>query len=382
MGIPPRRTLVEYGLRGWPFREVPDPAACDFIAGRPTLRADLSRFLAPSQNPASAIYLFWASLGAGKTHALYYLMSQMTRSEAYLPIYSEYPEAPATFAEIYANLGRRIDWRQIADLCLQVFAEAEDHSLAPIRLVQPDIYRALWLLAEGERTQLRLATRWLRAESLSRGELREAALSENLTTPGECAGVISTLARLLALRQRPEDGIQFRLVWIIDECQRLGSASPRLNHEVNAGLQTTFNQTPNNFTIILSFTGKPEPSFPTWLRPELADRIGTRNILLLPPFSRDEAKDFMREVLAHFRQPNFKPPSPFHPFTAKSLDLILDRLLVPGAAERLGLGALVETNGIRPRALIKYCHAVLAAHSDQVATIPITDDFVRSVLPR
>ncbi len=378
--------LLAYGLREWPFREVPDPPRCTFIAGRPALRATLDRLVLASSNPASAIFLLWASLGAGKTHALYYLTNKMDAPGAYLPIYSEYPESPAGFIEIYGKLAQNIQWHQVADQCFQLFAGANGataRSLDQIRLVQPDIYRAFFLLAEGEdRAKAKLASRWFRGEQLSRAELREASLATNLRTPSDCGGVISVLAKLLGLRNAttPASANSFRLVWVIDECQRLAAAPKRINEEINAGLQSTFNATPDHFTLILSFTGKPQKEFPTWLKPELADRMGAKNVILLPPLTRDEARALLLELLAHYRPDETRPESCF-PFTEKAVDYMLGRLL-KADTNAFGLGTLIEKDGIRPRALIKFCAAVLQDHLDQKLQPPIDERFVAAALPR
>jgi hypothetical protein len=48
----------------------------------------------------------------------------------------------------------------------------------------------------------------------------------------------------------------------------------------------------------------------------------------------------------------------------------------------LGLGGLVEKDGIRPRAIIKYLHAVLQEHVDLSAPLPIDENFVTRVIPK
>lgn len=378
--------LDRYRLKEWPFREVPEPTRCTFIAGRPDLRNMLDKIIAGASNTVSSIYLFWASLGAGKTHALYYLMNSMNDAERFLPIYTEYPEAPSSFVEIYQKLAQKVEWDNVAELCFQLFADLSPvatKELAQIRTVQPDIYRGFFLLAEGEdKVKARLARRWFRGEPLSRAELREATLSKNLRSTGDCASVISVLSKLLGLRRKVVDGLAapFRLVWIIDECQRLQATPPRLNQEINAGLQSTFNSTPDYFTLILSFTGKPDANLPKWLRPELADRIGARNLILLPPLTRDQARTFLAELLAEYRLPG-ESVSTFFPFTEKSIDYMLGRL-INSKTGALGLRELVEKDGIRPRAIIKFCHAVLEEHSSQSGTLPIDDRFVAYMIPK
>jgi hypothetical protein len=379
-------SLDQYRLKEWPFREVPDPARCTFIAGRADLKEKLDRIIAGGSNTVSSIYLFWASLGAGKTHAFYYLINNMGDSQRFLPIYTEYPEGSSSFAELYQKLAQNVQWENVAELCFQLFADPSplaNRELSQIRLVQPDVYRGFFLLAEGEdRSTSRLARRWFRGESLSRSELRAATLAKNLSSTGDCAAVMSVLAKLLGLRRRIVDAqsTPFRLIWIIDECQRMQAASPRLNQEINAGLQSTFNSTPDYLTLIISFTGKPEANFPKWLRPELADRIGARNVMLLPPLTKDQGNRFIAELLEAYRTPGTPVPRVF-PFTEKSIEYILARLINPTTG-RMGLGELVEKNGIRPRAIIKLCHSVLEEHLAKSAALPVDEKFTAMILPK
>jgi len=374
------RHLQPYGLREWPFREVPEPSRCTFIAGRPELVALLEGMLSAPSGSVSAIFLFWASLGAGKTHALYYLLNRMRQRGGFLPIYTEYPEAPATFSELYQGLAQRIDWDALADSCLHLFVTDEPEAaagLAEVRLTHPDIYRALFLLAEGEDVKgAKLARRWMRGEELAKADLRAASLSRALRTPADCAAAISVLARILALKHSNKPPL--RLVWILDECQRLKLAPPRLNQEINAGLQSAFNSTPDHLTLILSFSGKPERSFPDWLRPELGDRIGARNVILLPPFTRQQARTFLRELLEHYRRSGDSLP-PFFPFSEAAIEALIARLL---KGDRTALGDIVEKDGIRPRALVKCCHAALQEHLHAGAAPPIDESFMARMLPQ
>lgn len=373
--------LDAYNLSDWPFREVPQASRCDFLVGRPELAEALRRLLSTS-SPVSAIHLFWASLGAGKTHALYFLVNQMKSDPRFLPVYTEYPDIQAGFVRLYQLFAQQVPWDAVADSCLHLFTNPDpkaNDGLSSIKAVHPDLYRAFFLLAEGESAaRERLARRWLRGEPLVRVELRECGFAASIDSPADCAAAVSVLARILALKRRMTHGTEdFRVVWIIDECQRLGNAPKRLNEEVNAGLQSTFNASPDYLTLILSFTGAPNKSLPGWLRPELADRIGARNLLLLPPMARQQAKAFFRELLAHFRR---SPSSdPFFPFTEASVDCMLARVL---GGKLAFLGELTESSGVRPRALIKCAHSVLEEHMHVEASLPIDEKFVAGLFPK
>lgn len=307
----------------------------------------------------------------------------MRESSAFLPVYTEYPEAQASFLEIYQLLAQRVPWKEVAESCFQLFADPDpaiEAALSDIRSIHPDIYRAFFLLAEGEDiAKARLALRWLRGETLPRTDLRVAGLTQSLSTPADCAAAVSVLAKLLGLKSKQAKAEQpFRLVWIVDECQRLGTAASRLNQEVNAALQSTFNATPDYLSLVLSFSGVPEQKMPKWLRPELADRIGMRNLILLPPLDRKGAKQFLRELLAHF-QTTALSDSPFFPFTDSAVDYMIARVIHGKLALIEGF---TESDGVRPRALMKIAHAVLEEHMERGAKVPIEEQFVAKTFPK
>jgi hypothetical protein len=188
------RSLDAYNLRDWPFREVPQASRCDYLVGRPELAETLRRLLSASSH-VSAIHLFWASLGAGKTHALYYLVNQMKSDQRFLPIYTEYPDTLSGLVRLYQLFAQQVPWDAVAGSCLHLFTNPDptaNEGLASIKAVHPDLYRAFFLLAEGESpVRERLSRRWLRGEPLGRAELRECGFARSIDSPADCAAAVS-----------------------------------------------------------------------------------------------------------------------------------------------------------------------------------------------
>jgi hypothetical protein len=56
--------------------------------------------------------------------------------------------------------------------------------------------------------------------------------------------------------------------------------------------------------------------------------------------------------------------------------------LLKGDINAFGLGSLVEKEGIRPRALIKCCGALVQEHVDKQLPLPIDEKFVASMMPK
>ncbi len=66
----------------------------------------------------------------------------------------------------------------------------------------------------------------------------------------------------------------YRLIWILDEYQRIEALPKRVRDEINSSLHSVFNTCPTGLSLLLSFSGKPEPgNLPPWLTPELKSRI-------------------------------------------------------------------------------------------------------------
>src|SRR6266851_4373781 len=98
--------LDHLGLVTWPFSIVPRQQYCDFLAGRPQLREDISALLRGlSRRDTASMHVLWSWLGAGKTHSLYYLINQSksintTEHVQLCPIYTEFPKRARGFFDL------------------------------------------------------------------------------------------------------------------------------------------------------------------------------------------------------------------------------------------------------------------------------------------
>src|SRR2546428_21514 len=66
--------LRNFGLARYPFEIIPPGEPTERWADRAQLRADLQSLIGSwSERKGSGVYLLWADLGAGKTHAMRHL---------------------------------------------------------------------------------------------------------------------------------------------------------------------------------------------------------------------------------------------------------------------------------------------------------------------
>jgi hypothetical protein len=221
-------------------------------------------------------------------------------------------------------------------------AEASHRKL---QLRSPDLAAALHLLATGDAERRLLAARWLRGEALPASRLRSIGVSKRIDSAEEAVRILAALADLLNEAARSRGRAGARLIWILDEFQRIDECSGKVKEEINAGLRAAFNACPYGLSLFISFSGNPQKGLPSWFGRELRDRIGRTKIFVLPPMRSDEALTFVSDVLHHFRPAGFDRSEPCFPFTQEAVQAIL--------------AETAKTSELRPRAIMHAMSAVL-----------------------
>jgi len=296
--------------------------------------------------------LFWAWFGAGKTHTLYYLANQATEiakdlaKNALYTVYSEFPKAARGFLDLYRVFVLGLDTDKVVESFLEIHTSASAGLVVKnMTAASPDLVTALKVMTTGEPSDQVTAMRWLRAEALPISEYRRIGIAQKIGSSEEALRILTSLIQLLELSAQSQGRPGARVIWFVDEFQRIEKTGPRTLDEINTGLHSAFNACPNGLSLCLSFSGKPRlNSLPPWFSPELRDRIGRTKVMILPPMQPTEALGFIRDVLAQLRLPGFNG-SPFFPFTKNACKLIVDEV---GAKDEL-----------KPRSLMHAFNAVL-----------------------
>jgi hypothetical protein len=340
------------GLKRWPFPVVPEPAFCDFLADRRQLGEEVESLLRTlSRQDASSIHLLWSWFGAGKTHTLYYVANRVSDfhnqgRQGLHTVYSEFPKSARAFTDLYRSFALGLDPDQIIDAYLEISTSPEsDHLQRELLVASPDLVNALQVLATGRAADQVTAMRWLRGESLPVGLFRKVGISQKIGTSEEASRILTALIRLLSLAALSRSRAACRVIWLLDEFQRIERLPGRVREEINTGLHSTFNACPSGLTIMLSFSGKPQDALPPWFTPEFADRIGRTKVMLLPPLRTDEALVFVRDILTHLRTLEAYDADPFFPFTEETVRFIIDDIR--------------EREELKPRAIMHAFNAVL-----------------------
>ena len=363
-------------LQRWPFVVVPEPALCDFIADREQFGEDIEKLLRNlSRQNASSIHPIWSWFGAGKTHTLYYLSNRAAQihrqgTSNLRTIYSEFPRNPRSFVDVYKSFALQLDREELAQAYLEICTSSEAVRLERDLLsASSDLVSALKVLVIGEAVDQDLALRWLHAEALPVAECRKLGISKKITSSEESSRILIALVRMFGLCANSQNHTNSRLIWLLDELQRIDQSPRRVRDEINTGLHSTFNACPTGFSMILSFSGQPTETLPEWFSPELKDRIGRTKVMILPPMQMTDALKFVRDVLAHARPPESTDIDPYFPFSEKTCRMIIEDILKNGE--------------LKPRAIMQAFHAVLSEADSQIEAKEIqvvSPDLAKKVL--
>lgn len=364
-------------LEKWPFMVVPDPASCDFIAGREQLRDDLEKLLRNlCRQNASSIHPIWSWFGSGKTHTLHYLSNRVAEIEKQntshvMTIYSEFPRNPRSFVDVYKGFALPLEQEMLSETYLEIRTSSKSADLERrLRSVPSDLMSALKVLALGEPDDQELAMRWLRAEPLQVAECRKLGISKKIGTSEDSSRILIGIVQMFSLLADSQNQSVSRLIWLLDELQRIDKLPPRIRDEINAGLHSTFNACPTGFSMILSFSGDPSERLPAWFSPELKDRIGRTKVMVLPPMETEGALKFVRDVLAHFRRHEDIEVDPYFPFTESACRTIVEDVQK-------------HDDGLKPRAIMQAFDAVLSEAEEQIESGKmkvVSPKFARAVL--
>ena len=355
---------------------VPVPAACNFIADRGQFREDLEKLLRNlSRQNASSIHPLWSWFGAGKTHTLYYLSNRASQiqnrgTSNLRTIYCEFPRNPSSFVDVYKSFALKLEQEVLTEAYLEIYTSSEASSLErQLSGVSPDLVSALKVLVFGEASDQDVVMRWLRAEAIPVADCRRLGISKKITSSEESSRILIAIIHMFNLFANSQGQIDSRLIWLLDELQRIDKLAPRIRNEINTGLHSTFNACPTGLSMILSFSGQPSEILPEWFSPELKDRVGRTKVMILPPMQIADALQFVKDVLAHARPSESTNVDPYFPFSEKTCRMIIEDIQ--------------KNDELKPRAIMQTFNAVLVEADPLIEAKEIefaTPELARKVL--
>ena len=311
---------------GTPFALTASRETAHCWAGRPDLLAKLQRISQSlTGRPESSLDMIWANLGAGKSHALYFLDAELRSRERVVTALFEMPEQPKKFLDLYRRVVQEIPRDQVLK---HLVDDAPKHA--------PDLRRAARAILHGGARERELAEDWLLAGRPALRDLRAATgIATRIDDDRQACDVLADVVRALAKQK-------IRLVILVDEFQRLSATQPRNRDGILANLRSVFSASPSHFSVVAAAASRLESNALALLPGELRTLMGMKPALSLPTMSEEEAFDFIVKRFSFFRPQGFDGDL-FAPFGEVGLRSIV------GFVARAGEGRLI------PRTLMQAC---------------------------
>jgi hypothetical protein len=212
----------------------------------------------------------------------------------------------------------------------------------------PDFTRVIELFASGSEEALPVVQRWIMADKVHLGTLRKLGISKRIETSDDAVRVLACIVRMIRASTK-----YTRVLWMIDEFQRIGTEKYGVCEDVNIGLHSVYNACPNALSLFLSFSVKNKQDIFYYFSKELIDRMGIQKILEIHNLDSSGAFNFVSDLLYEFRSDTENLPSPFFPFEQDAVKFII---------------YLIEKHSeLKPRAIMQYFNAVLERAEMQIA---------------
>jgi len=317
-------------LKEWPFQTVPSPTFYEIWAGRNEIKKTLTEmFKRVQQRGPSTIYLLWGYFGAGKTHSLRYFQWKLSNDKEYPTFvgYHEFPASARKFIELYQSFIAKINFREIENVAKLVYGhfQQEYGSSAiesfdeKISCYNDDFTNAIIALVNGK--EKATVHRWMRAEKVYLPDLRKVNIRKRIENDEDVCKLFSSLLRLLTYRCT-ELSVFKCVIWMVDDFQKIEDLKEDYKKAIRDGLNSLFNSCPERFCLVLSFTSRSVSAIKGLLSEALIERLPLAPYVTIGPMEKEEAKDFIVDLLKQFRSEN--APDDHFPFSPESVDDIVD----------------------------------------------------------
>jgi hypothetical protein len=347
-------------FKAWPFQVVPDERFVEVWADRREVLGDIHNLLQGfARRKQSTINLLWAWFGVGKSHTLRHMQYLCrTKYKTIISIYTEFPKSVRSFLDVYRYFINGLGFDTFIDVIAGIQLAVADFAEFP------EIMTAVDMLATGSIEEKALAWRWLRGDKLYQQTLRRYNLDTRIETSDDAVRAMAMILKLVE-----KSGKYSRVLWMIDEFQRIGMEKNQVWEDINTGLHSTFNACPNSLSLFLSFSVHEKQDMLGLLSREIVDRIGISKIIRIPPMTRQDAFGFVSDLMFAFRPDIYNLPSTYFPFTEEAVRFVL---------------LLVERNSeLKPRAIMQYFNVILERAEPEIATGKISEisvEYVKQVL--
>lgn len=353
--------LKDYGLTKDPFAIVPDGPVENW-AGRNDLRDDLLDLMLgvrASDIGSTEFLVLHGELGAGKSHALRWLKTQIENPDGdfrSLTVYVERPRVSAklNFLELYKYIIGEIGREEIKAICenvrrevdgiVQKLADEAGYGDAPDKSsFEP---RAIEKVNSNDRNMLQLLRRGAGDDENVFEFLSGAIRCDGLEYEGKidsdfmAAKVLGDFFRCISSDIGEERRVFESVYLFVDECEILFDAKPTESDPVFSGFRELINGLPYGFGLIISFSAA-TALIEAYMPQHLLKRM-THDFIEVPMLEDEQAVEFIKEQLNSFRPNGSDYEGSFYPFTEEAISYVVE-----------------NQTSLTPRNLFKDCRRIL-----------------------
>ena len=346
--------LSDFGFSEHPFSLVPGAGVTNWagMEYERSLLSDIVESVLTSDTGLSEFVIVFGSYGAGKSHALKYLTTAISETRAdyfkaraiYLP--KVRVDQKVDFVRLYTEIVRELGWEFFRDLANKISMridsaadalayEMDREQETELRRQDPDYFckKVIGSINDEDRPTIELL-RMLKSGQekvltyLLEGKpaIGEPGFTQAIDTDYAATRMLASIFRAMTLKIGKEDPTHQGVYLFIDEVEDMWDLKPVEQMAIWNGIRELLNQLPQNFCLILAFTGDAallEATIPQ----AIAERISRQNIEL-QALDADGAKAFVREHLSNFRREGFTVSQPYYPFTEEAIDYVLETIVV------------------------------------------------------
>jgi hypothetical protein len=302
-------------FRASPFSLTASPETASCWAGRKPVLARLKRLKKSLLHRSdSSLDLIWANLGAGKSHALFYLKYLLEGSAGesgkIISVFVEMPDQLKKFHDLYTRIVAELPIEAVALMILD----------ADNRSVPEDLKSCARVLVYGSGEEKAVAKQWLLGQRPALRELKASTKIQcRIEEDSQACDILGGIIRALAEKE-------IRLVVLLDEFQRVASLQPQHRRDtVLSNLRSLFSRNPRYFSLVLAVKSRIEENAMEMMSEELRTLMGVRPGVSLPEMSHEEAIEFVIERFRFFR-PNGYQGKDDAPFGLNIIEMVITHI--------------------------------------------------------